>query len=139
MIESDERYTPREVWEPLNRLFDFSLDPCTSPENPLACNRFFTAADDGLAQVWKGEKAFVNPPYSMMLAWAEKAAWSADSKTFIAFILPNDSTTKAYKVLEKAAWGDWKPPKRVKFLTPDGRRVDVARSHIVFLLGGLER
>lgn len=145
---SDERLTPPEVWKPLNAMFEFTLDPCTSEDNPLAVQMFYTEKDDGLSKSWQGHKVFVNPPYSGMLRWAYKAIWEAGPDCFIAFILPNDATTKAYQLLAHA-WGVWRPPFRVKFLTrhqpkgkqkaeADGRwRVDVARSHVVFFLGGL--
>lgn len=147
---SDERLTPPEVWKPLNGLFNFTLDPCTSADNPLAVPVFYTEEDDGLTKSWADQKAFVNPPYSKIAAWAQKACWEASiANCFVAFILPNDATTAAYKWLEQSAWGSWRPPFRVKFLTrhqprgkqkpgPDGLwRVDVARSHIIFFLGGL--
>jgi hypothetical protein len=148
---SDERMTPPEVWRPLNAMFEFDIDPCTSEDNPLAMPYFFTEADSGLTKHWAGygnKKVFVNPPYTEMLAWAEKTVREAALGCFVAFILPNDSTTKAYQLLEAHAWGKWRPPFRVKFLTryqprgkqkpgPDGLwRVDVARSHVVFFLGG---
>jgi len=146
---SDERLTPPEVWKPLNAMFNFTLDPCTSEKNPLAVPVFYTEKDDGLSKPWSGHKVFVNPPYSGMLDWVGKAIHEAGPDCFIAFILPNDATTAAYKALEKNAWGAWRPPFRVKFLTefpPKGKqkagldglwRVDVARSHVVFFLGGL--
>ena len=56
----------------------FDLDPCATPENAL-CARFFTKADDGLAQTWTGA-AFMNPPYSDLDPWMAKA-WEAAQTT----------------------------------------------------------
>lgn len=146
---SDNRMTPASVFGPLNWMFNFTLDPCTSEENPLAVQTFFTEKDDGLAKSWVGHRVFVNPPYSRMWDWAAKAVHEAGPTCFVAFILPNDATTEAYKMLEKNAWSGWRPGFRVKFLTkhqPEGKQkplanglwqVDVARSHVVFFLGGL--
>jgi phage N-6-adenine-methyltransferase len=136
MSDSDERRTPQRVYAPLNRLFHFTLDPCTTPNNTLL---FFTKEVDGLAQSWAGQSVFVNPPYSQMKAWAQKACGEAAiNQAFVAFLMPNDCSTTAWQWLDKAAWGKWFIPCRVKFETPDGRTVDVARSHCVFFLGGLE-
>jgi len=135
--DTDERYTPDEVWVPLNRLFNFELDPCAASGNRLNTPHFYTKEGNGLLQSWKAMKCFVNMPYSDIYSWAEKAVKEASLGAFVAIIVPNDSTTKYYRLLEKNKWGDWKPPFRAKFLTPDGRKVDVSRSHIVFFLGGL--
>ena len=145
MSDNDERLTPREVFEPLDRIFTFNLDPCTTPDNPLATYRFYTKEWDGLRANWRSHlgnlfvtRAFVNPPYSNILGWAKKAVQEAERGAFVAFLLPNDCTTKAYQLICKESWGDWPIPFRVKFTTPNGKVVDTARGHIVFFLGGLE-
>lgn len=43
--------TPPEVFDPLHREFDFTLDPCCTPETAKA-STYFTEAEDGLAQDW---------------------------------------------------------------------------------------
>lgn len=126
MIESDERYTPPEVIQPLVKVFGELWDPCPKDWEV-----------DGLSIVWRN-KSFVNPPYSQMLDWAKKAEWTAECGKFVAFLLPNDCSTRAWQLLKRASWGQWDIPFRVKFDTPDGRKVDVARSHVVFFLGGLK-
>ena len=137
MKSSDERKTPRKVFDRLNFVFQFDLDPCTSEDNPLCMPYFYTAADDGLSKSWQGRRAFVNPPYSKMLDWAAKAVRESCNGAFVAFILPNDCSTEAFKILRAMAWGRCEIPHRVKFETPEGKMVDVARSHVVFFLGGL--
>jgi phage N-6-adenine-methyltransferase len=139
---SDERKTPKVIYERLNGIFTFNLDPCTTADNPLCCDRFFTAEDDGLVQPWNRtdgtlSRAFANPPYSLMRQFAIKAIQEAMAGCFVAFILPNDCSTRAFKLLAAHAWGRWEIPFRVKFETPEGKKVDVARSHVVFFLGGL--
>jgi DNA N-6-adenine-methyltransferase (Dam) len=42
------------------RFGPFSLDPCCTPET-AKCDRYFTRADDGLAQTWTG-RVLMNPP-----------------------------------------------------------------------------
>ena len=70
--------TPLELYRALDRHFRFTLDPCTTLDNPLGTLRFYTVMDDGLDQSWAGETAFINPPYGRQVkAWVRKAYWEA--------------------------------------------------------------
>ena len=51
--------TPQDFFDELNKEFNFSLDPCATPET-AKCKKFYTKEDDGLAQDWGGE-ALVKP------------------------------------------------------------------------------
>lgn len=69
--ESDERYTPRWVFQGLGLAFD--LDPAS----PLGGGDFvparkkLTIEDDGLAHDWHG-MVWLNPPFSSATAWADR-------------------------------------------------------------------
>lgn len=60
--ESVEWYTPPEIFEALDFVFD--LDPCSPGEglSYVPARRHYTAADDGLSLPWEGT-VFMNPPY----------------------------------------------------------------------------
>ena len=70
---TDERYTPRWVFEGMNTTFD--LDPCSPGPGlcPAAdwCHTSWTAEDDGLNRPWIG-LVWCNPPYSKPGPWARK-------------------------------------------------------------------
>jgi phage N-6-adenine-methyltransferase len=68
----DDRWTPLNLWIPWNDRFGFTLDVAASDENYL-CPRYFTLEHDGLAQSWKGERVWCNPPFSDMTSWVRKA------------------------------------------------------------------
>ena len=69
---TDEWPTPRSFFDALNAEFDFTLDPCASPEN-TKCPTYFTRADDGTKQDWGTHHVFCNPPYGKtMRVWAKK-------------------------------------------------------------------
>jgi len=70
--KSDEWGTPDKLFNGLDKLFNFTLDPCATPEN-AKCKKFYTKEDDGLSQSWRGESVFINPPYSQVGKWIEKA------------------------------------------------------------------
>lgn len=56
--------TPPEIYDPLNKIYNFQLDPATTEDNPLNTPHFFTEKEDGLNRSWKKYKSiFLNPPY----------------------------------------------------------------------------
>jgi len=72
--KTNEWATPTDFFTKLNKEFLFTLDPCATPEN-AKCAKYFTEADDGLAQSWDNERVFCNPPYGRQLKeWVKKAS-----------------------------------------------------------------
>ena len=66
--------TPEDFFSRLDAVHHFDLDPCATPEN-AKCEAYFTVAQNGLAQTWKGRRVFMNPPYGAEIGkWVEKAA-----------------------------------------------------------------
>ena len=68
----DDWETPQALFEELDSVYHFTLDPCSTHEN-AKCARHFTKEEDGLSRSWAGEVVFVNPPYGRGMAdWARK-------------------------------------------------------------------
>jgi hypothetical protein len=72
-ITSDDCYTPRWVFDAMG--LRFALDVAAPHGGPwhVPCERYYTAADDGLTQPWDG-LVWCNPPYSNFAAWAARFA-----------------------------------------------------------------
>lgn len=68
--DKDEWETPQWLYDKLDAIFKFELDPCATAEN-AKCPRFYTEEQNGLEKRWFG-KCFVNPPYSGKF-WMRKA------------------------------------------------------------------
>lgn len=68
---TDERYTPRWVFDGLGLIFD--LDPAAPVDRNdcVPARKRFTVVDDGLAQDWDG-LVWLNPPFSNATPWADK-------------------------------------------------------------------
>ena len=91
--------TPQELYDYLDGIFSFTLDPCTSEDNPLGTPRFYTPKEDGLKQSWEGEKAFLNPPYGREYPkWVKKAYEEVFEGrcTLAVLLLPARTDTKAF-------------------------------------------
>jgi len=87
--------TPQAFFDKLNQEFGFTLDPATNGTNAL-CPKFFTEAQDALAQSWQGETCYVNPPYGRVLKnWIRKAyEESQDPNTTVVMLIPARTDTK---------------------------------------------
>ena len=80
--------TPDWLFQELDEEFAFTLDPCASADNHK-CARYFTEADDGLAQDWGNETVFMNPPYGREIsAWMRKARQAADAGATVVCLVP---------------------------------------------------
>jgi hypothetical protein len=94
----DNRETPPCVFVPLDAEFGFTLDAAANEHNKKCtrhCRRegFFIGAvqssnEDGLAKSWASERVWVNPPFSGLRPWVEKA-WD-DPAELVCLLLPNN-------------------------------------------------
>ena len=84
--------TPQDFFDKLDAEFHFNLDVCALPEN-AKCERYYTPADDGLKQPWKGT-VWCNPPYGRQVGrWVEKAYLSSIGGATIVMLLPARTDT----------------------------------------------
>jgi len=74
--------TPLELYNELNKEFDFDFDPC--PDEPES---------DGLDIEW-GERNFVNPPYNQLTAWMEKGFEEFKKGKLVVFLIPSRTDTR---------------------------------------------
>ena len=117
MTSSDDMTwaTPQKWFDYLNLEFDFTLDPCCLPET-AKCKKFYTPNDDGLAQSWRDERVFMNPPYGREIGkWMKKAHDEAlnNSALVVCFVPARVDTEWWHRYAVKAADIRF-PKKRVK-------------------------
>jgi phage N-6-adenine-methyltransferase len=89
--------TPQEFYNELNEEFNFTLDPCATPEN-AKCDKYFTIKEDGLKQNWGGETVFCNPPYGRVIGnWVKKCyEESQKPSTVVVMLIPARTDTKYF-------------------------------------------
>ena len=75
--------TPNNLFDKLNREFNFTLDAAASKEN-AKCAKFYSEEQDSMNVEWRNERVILNPPYSRkssgsygLEGWLEKAFVSA--------------------------------------------------------------
>lgn len=86
--------TPQPFFDRLNAEFGFTLDPCSDGSNNK-CAKYFTAADDGLAQDWAPEIVFMNPPYGRNIGdWIRKAYEESRKGATVVALIPSRTDTK---------------------------------------------
>jgi len=94
----DSWKTPPEIFNNLNREFNFMADMAASHKNAL-CTLHFTEEQDSLSFDWAGEAClqsnrsryvWCNPPYSNPLPWVNKALESQKDGLGVVMLLNND-------------------------------------------------
>ena len=91
--KSDEWETPQGLFNELDEEFNFDRDPCATPEN-AKCGQYYTKEDDGLRWSYRKESVFINPPYSQISKWVEKAYNESRDAKIIVMLLPARTDTR---------------------------------------------
>ena len=85
--------TPQDFFDKQNAIYSFTLDVCATADN-TKCARYFTEADDGLAQPWHGV-CWMNPPYGRAIGlWMRKAYESHLTGATVVCLVPSRTDTR---------------------------------------------
>jgi phage N-6-adenine-methyltransferase len=106
--ETDSWATPIDLFERLDQVWHFDLDVCADPFN-AKCDRFFTRADDGLAQTWAPAVCWMNPPYGREIKhWMRKAHDESLKGATVVCLVPSRTDTRW--------WHDYAMRGRIEFI-----------------------
>lgn len=87
-MKSNEWTTPKDIFDKLNAIYRFTLDPCCTKESAL-CDKYYTIVEDGLQQDWSKDVVFMNPPYGRGInKWIEKAHLEAKEGAIVVCLIP---------------------------------------------------
>ncbi len=126
--EVDGRGTHPDTFNPLAERFGgFDLDVAAAPCN-AKCARFYTRADDGLAQDWNG-RVWCNPPYRNLVNWVAKAwhEFNIGRAELIVMLLPANR-------VEQGWWQEGVEPYRDRPGSP--LKVEFLRGRLLFIRPG---
>lgn len=115
--DGDERETPQELFDELNAEFHFEIDVCALQDN-FKCATWFHPTQNGLVQEWAPHVCFMNPPYSDIPNWLQKAKNESEKGAVVVCILPVDSSTKWF---HKFIWDKETGQFRCRVRFPDKR------------------
>ena len=86
--------TPLELFNRLDKEFNFTLDPCCTEET-AKCKKYYTPTENGLIQDWQNEIVFMNPPYGREISdWLKKAYEESLKGTLVVCLIPSRTDTK---------------------------------------------
>lgn len=93
--------TPEWVFQAFNAEFDFSLDAAATKES-AKCSAYFTPETDGLNQDWskesKNKTVWVNPPYSDIGPWMQKAKEEQAKGVTTCLFVPHDNRAQWWPI-----------------------------------------
>ena len=145
--ESSEWYTPEPYIEAARlAMGGIDLDPasCALANQVVRAARFFTRAEDGLQQQWRG-RVWLNPPYSdypgQAASWAARllAEYTA-GRASQAVMLVNLSTSYQPAMQQVASAGlVCMVSHRIRFNTPDGQGQRPTQANVIYYLGERRR
>lgn len=99
--------TPQDFFDEYDQYYNFELDVCATAAN-AKCARYFTEADDGLKQEWRG-KCWMNPPYGTGITrWMKKAYESAQAGATVVCLVPARTDTRW--------WHDYAVKGKIEFI-----------------------
>ncbi len=95
--KSNEWESPKELFNRLNKEFNFNLDAAATKENCL-CLNYFTIGNDALKQDWSQYgNTFCNPPYGRSIGkFVEKAYNESKKGIIVVMLMPSRTDTKFY-------------------------------------------
>jgi len=118
---SDDWETPDDLFDELNLEFQFTLDPCCTPDT-AKCEKYFTVEDNGIFESWEDERVFMNPPYSNISTWVNKAVLEVTQNNcpLVVALLP---------AWTDRIWFHW-------YIYPDRAEIRFLQGRVKFLMAG---
>ena len=124
--DRDSRFTPADFMSHIHAAFgEVDLDPCAHRLSPVVARRriLLDEGGDGLVDGWSGRLVFVNPPFSELTRWLERAhgEWRAGKVETVVCLVPVRTDSALFHDRLSADADIFLLRGRVRFLDPSGR------------------
>ena len=124
--KSTEYGTPKGLFDQLNNIFNFVLDPCASEERSLGTERNLTKINNGLKYEWACN-TYINPPFGKgVREWIDKMQIESNKNPDFVYVMLLPSRTEVRYFQDLIMW---------KYRKSD---TDLLNSCIYFLKGRLK-
>lgn len=140
-LERDKRFTPAWFLSHVYEAFGpICLDPCGHELSPVVAKRRIVLPEDGLKSSWAGSRlVFVNPPFSALVKWLNRAvdAWESGEVQTVVLLIParTDGATFQDRVFGRADVGLMRG--RIRFLSAEGMGYPAPFSMMSVIFGAL--
>ena len=118
--DKDDWETPQKLFDYLDSIHRFTLDPCSTHEN-AKCEKHYTIEEDGLSRSWEGETVFCNPPYGRRIGEWVRKCYEESRHAKVVLLIPARTDT--------AYFHDW-------IYKKPGVGIDFMRGRLKFEQGG---
>ena len=129
-LSTNDHYTPKWIFDLLGVEFDIDVAAPVQGIPWIPAKRWFSQADDGLAQDWAGKLVWMNPPFSNATPWVNKFI---DNGNGVALLVV--SRSKWFASLWDKTDAIVSTPYDLKFNRPDGSLKAISFQTFLFALG----
>ena len=138
--DRDSRFTPPDFMAAIYAAFgEIDLDPCGHVLSPVIARRriLLSEGGDGLTDAWSGRLVFVNPPFSELLKWLQRAhgQWRAGTVETVVCLGPVRTDSRWFHDTLSADADIYLLRGRVRFLDPRGQGQHTPFSLMIVTLG----
>jgi hypothetical protein len=129
-VTSNDYYTPKWLFDAIGLEFDLDVAAPVHGIPWIPAKRWFSQADDGLAQDWGNSLVWMNPPFSDATPWANKFIEHGNG---IALMVVSRSIW--FEQLWEKADSIMATPRDLKFERPDGSQKNISFQTFLFAMG----
>jgi len=129
-MTTNDYYTPKWLFDAMGLEFDIDVAAPSQGIPWIPAKKWFSQAEDGLAQDWGGALVWMNPPFSNTSPWVNKFI---ENNNGIALLVV--SRSKWFAELWDKADGVMATPADLKFERPDGHSKAISFQTFLFALG----
>ena len=129
-VTTNDYYTPKWLFDAMGLEFDIDVAAPVHGIPWIPAKRWFSQADDGLAQEWGGALVWMNPPFSKPAPWVDK--FIANNNGLALLVV---SRSKWFAELWDIADAVISTPYDLKFNRPVGNPKQISFQTLLFALG----